>query len=105
MESGDGRHPPSRVSSSETSMHSSIRTLSLLSLLGAATLSAQGPGGPPPRAGGGGRGGRGGPGELAPAAQLLLAHTGELDLTDAQVVKLAAIARRGETQRRAMRAT
>jgi len=31
----------------------------------------------------------------------MLAHTGELDLTDAQVVKLAAIARRSEARRRA----
>jgi Spy/CpxP family protein refolding chaperone len=38
-----------------------------------------------------------------PAAQLLLAHTGELQLTDQQVVRLAAIARRTETRRRAMR--
>jgi hypothetical protein len=34
----------------------------------------------------------------------MLAHTGELDLTDAQVLKLAAIARRSEARRRSMRA-
>ena len=36
-------------------------------------------------------------------AEFLLAHTGELQLTDAQVVRLAAIARRAETRRKAMR--
>ena len=41
----------------------------------------------------------------APAAKMLLAHTGELDLTDAQVVKLAAVARRVEARRRGMRAS
>jgi hypothetical protein len=35
---------------------------------------------------------------------MLLAHTGELNLTDAQVVKLAAISRRSEARRRSMRA-
>jgi len=35
---------------------------------------------------------------------MLLAHTGPLDLTDAQVVRLAAIARRTEARRRTMRA-
>jgi Spy/CpxP family protein refolding chaperone len=81
-------------------MFSSIRSsVALLSLAAAATLSAQtpgsplpGPNGPPPA------GGRGG------SAQFMLAHTGELDLTDAQVVKLAAIARRSEARRRAGRA-
>src|SRR5438552_17012766 len=36
-------------------------------------------------------------------AEFLLAHTGELQLTDAQVVRLAAIARRTEARRNAMR--
>jgi hypothetical protein len=49
-------------------------------------------GGPPPGGGGGG-------------AEFLLAHTGDLQLTDAQVVRLAAIARRSAERRRAMRAT
>ena len=76
-------------------MFSSIRSVVVLSLAGAAALSAQGPGGPPPGPmgpppGGGSRAG----------AQFMLAHTGELDLTDAQVVKLAAIARRAEARRR-----
>jgi len=35
---------------------------------------------------------------------MLLAQTGELELTDAQVVRLAAIARRSEARRRSMRA-
>jgi hypothetical protein len=48
-------------------------------------------GGPPPGALG------------APAAQLLLAETGALQLTDAQVVRLAAIARRAEDRHRALR--
>ena len=39
------------------------------------------------------------------AAKMLLANSAELDLTDAQVVKLAAIARRGEARRRSMRAS
>ena len=74
---------------------STLRILALLSL-SAAGAAAQGPPqGPPP-----GDPGRG-PG---PAAQMLLAQTGELELTDAQVIKLAAIARRSEARRRAMRA-
>jgi hypothetical protein len=36
---------------------------------------------------------------------MLLAHTGELELTDAQVVRLAAIARRAEGRRRSLRAS
>jgi hypothetical protein len=46
-------------------------------------------------------GGRG-PGR---GAAFLLAHTGDLELTDAQVVKLAAIARRGAVRMRGIRAT
>jgi hypothetical protein len=45
------------------------------------------------------------PGRRSPAAQLLLAHTGELELTDNQVVRLAAIARRAEARRRSLRAS
>ena len=41
----------------------------------------------------------------APGAQLLLARTGELQLSDAQVVRLAAIARRSEARRVSMRST
>lgn len=77
-------------------MRSMIRTLAVLSLTSATTAFAQGsvsgaPRGDRPRG--------------APAAQMLLAHTGELGLTDAQVIRLAAIARRSETRRSTMRAS
>jgi hypothetical protein len=39
----------------------------------------------------------------APAVEMLLSHTGALQLTDAQVVRLAAIARRTEDRHRALR--
>ncbi len=42
--------------------------------------------------------------EGAPAAKLLLSNTGELGLTDQQVVRLAGIARREEARRSALRA-
>jgi Spy/CpxP family protein refolding chaperone len=74
-------------------MRIAIRSVILFSLTAATTVAAQGPGAPR-------RAGPGGP----PAAQMLLAQTGELELTDAQVVRLAAIARRSESRRRAMRA-
>lgn len=66
-------------------------------LVAGTTLGAQAPGGPgaPP---GQGRGGD------APAAEMLLANTGRLQLTDQQVLRLAAIARRGEARNEAMRA-
>jgi hypothetical protein len=69
-------------------------TLALLGLaLAAAPLAAQGPG--PQR----------GPGAGAlHGAEFLLAHTGELRLTDQQVVRLAAIARRTAERREGMRA-
>jgi hypothetical protein len=52
----------------------------------------------------GGQMGMGQPGPApAPAARFMLAHTGELNLTDAQVVKLAAIERRAEARRIATR--
>lgn len=77
-------------------MRSIIRTLAVLSLTSATTAFAQGPvpGAP-----------RGGRPVAAPAARMLLAHTGELGLTDAQVVRLAAIARRAETRRSTLRAS
>ena len=65
--------------------------------------------GPRPRMGGmggmdGGPGSqRGGPPEAL--ASHLLAHVGELKLTDQQVTKLAAIARRSDERHRAMRTT
>jgi hypothetical protein len=49
-----------------------------------------GPGGPPM-------------GPLANPAGFILGHTGELRLTDAQVVRLAGLARRAEERRQAMR--
>ena len=62
------------------------------------------PGGPPPFA----RGGAFGPGVRAPRGgaedigSFLLAHTSELKLTDQQVTRLAAIARRSGDRRQAM---
>lgn len=44
-------------------------------------------------------------GRGAPGAEMLLARTGELGLTDAQVTRLAAIARRSEARRASMRAS
>ena len=76
-------------------MRSMIRTFALISLASATTALAQGPV-PPMEAP---QGGPVGPS----AAGMLLAHTGELGLTDAQVVRLAAIARRTETRRAALR--
>ncbi len=73
-----------------------IRTVALLSLAAATSLSAQASQVPP----------SGAPASQAgPAAKLLLANTGELELTDAQVVRLAAIARRAEARRKTVRAT
>jgi Spy/CpxP family protein refolding chaperone len=71
----------------------------------AAVVSAQGPRrgfgpGPVP----GPRGGMGaGAGPTRDPAEFLLSHTGELKLTDAQVTRLAAIARRSADRRQAMR--
>jgi hypothetical protein len=79
-------------------MRTTIRAFALISLASATTAFAQGP--VPPM--GGPQQGRGPAG--APAAQMLLARTGELGLTDAQVVRLAAIARRAETRRAGLRA-
>ncbi|HEY9226103.1 MAG TPA: hypothetical protein VIP11_05620 [Gemmatimonadaceae bacterium] len=44
-----------------------------------------------------------GMGMMRDAASMFLAHTGELQLSDAQVTKLAAIARRAESREKAMR--
>src|SRR4029434_4261959 len=44
---------------------------------------------------------RGGASPVAATADFLLAHTGDLALTDAQVVRLAAISRRTEARRKA----
>jgi hypothetical protein len=74
----------------------------------AAALPAQQPGGgqprPGPMAGPGAMGRRSGGGGAEDPAQFLLAHTGEFRLTDAQVTRLAAIARRSTERRRSLRA-
>jgi Spy/CpxP family protein refolding chaperone len=75
-------------------MHLRIRLIALLSFAAATTAAAQGPVSPAPGARGAG----------APATKLLLSHTGELELTDAQVVRLAAIERRSHARRKALRA-
>lgn len=77
-------------------MQSTIRFITLLSAVASATLAAQVPAAPPsqpPR-----------PTTGVPAAKLLLSNTGELELTDQQVVRLAAIARRSEARRKSLRA-
>jgi Spy/CpxP family protein refolding chaperone len=68
----------------------------------AAVVGAQGTGrrfGPRPMPGAGGPGA----GPTEDPAEFLLSHTGELTLTDAQVTRLAAIARRSADRRRALR--
>ena len=74
-------------------------------LVAGSTLSAQqpmmGPGGPPP--GGAPMGATAGMGPRG-GATFLLAHTGDLQLTDQQVVKLAGIARRESARRKSMMA-
>lgn len=71
-------------------------------LVAGSTLSAQqpmpGPGGPPPGAAMNGQGPMAG-------ASFLLARTGDLQLTDQQVVRLAAIARREGARRKSLMAT
>lgn len=68
----------------------------IFSLAGAAPLAAQAPArAPGPTAGGAPIG--------APGVEMLLSQTGALQLTDAQVVRLAAIARRAEDRHRALR--
>jgi len=47
--------------------------------------------------------GGGGPGPGVPGIEMFLSQTGPLQLTDAQVVKLAAIARRADERHRALR--
>jgi len=78
-----------------------VRSL-LVVVTGAASAAAQAPRGPAPE----GMPGAGGPPPAAlDGATFLLAHTGELQLTDQQVVRLAAIARRTESRHRTLRAT
>lgn len=76
-----------------------MRTIAILMLTASAVAAAQNPPPPPPM----GRGAPGGAGGDR-SAQMLLARSAELDLTDAQVVKLAAITRRSEARRRTLRA-
>lgn len=78
----------------------SVRIALLTSLVAGAPLAAQVPRAMPP-----GVGPEPGARSTARSAQFFLAHTGELQLTDQQVVRLAAIARRAETRRQALRAT
>lgn len=78
-------------------MRNSIGIIALLMAV-AAPLAAQGAGAPMGA-------GQAPAGPIPPAARFMLAHTGELNLTDAQVVKLAAIERRAEARRSATRAS
>ena len=83
-----------------------ILGVALACAAGGLTLGAQQPGGgmargPTRRPGGMGHVGGG---AIDDPAQFLLAHTGELKLTDAQVTRLAAIARRSAERRRSVRA-
>ena len=90
-------------------MHTLARAVCLMTssvmLFAAATVpvAAQPSPGPGGRPGPMARGpGGGGANPVAAAADFLLARTGELALTDAQVVRLAAISRRTEARRKAM---
>jgi hypothetical protein len=87
-----------------------MRRIAFLALAGlalaAAPLAAQGPGAPMGAPGDGPMMGGPPPGPPMgppPAADFLLGHTGELKLTDQQVVRLAAIARRAADRRQAAR--
>ena len=100
-------------------MHMLARAVGLLMVI-ATTSIAQRPGAPPGdrpgnrpgdgpgpgrgigmmMPGGPGRGPAGGP--VGATADFLLAHTGDLALTDAQVVRLAAISRRADARRKTM---
>src|ERR1051325_6264204 len=96
---------------------SRLITATVLTLASTMSLNAQRPGAPPggrpPARGQGGGGGAMAPmdgpmmgamgGPLGNTAQFLLAHTGDLKLTDQQVVRLAAIARRADERGRSMR--
>lgn len=76
--------------------------------LAAVTVEAQEAGGLPPGRGRpafgmiAGMPGRGGASPIGATADFLLAHTGDLALSDAQVVRLAAISRRTEARRKAL---
>jgi hypothetical protein len=83
-------------------MPTRIPAVALLLAVATASLGAQ------PRGGRRGPGfapggpGRGGASPIGATADFLLAHTGDLALTDAQVVRLAAISRRTDARRKAM---
>jgi hypothetical protein len=83
-----------------------MRRTALLTVLALAlatgTLAAQGGPGAMGAPGGGPMGPPPGP-PPPPAAEVFLGHTGELKLTDAQVVRLAGIARRAAERREAQR--
>ena len=79
-----------------------VRTAMALTLAGGSVLAAQGPGGPG-APGGQGMGMGAQPAGAPRTAEYFLAHVGELQLTDAQVTRLAAIARRAESRRQAQR--
>jgi hypothetical protein len=87
-------------------MHTLARAVGTLLFVAAATVEAQQPGSPPWPGGrpafgmmAGAPGGGSSP--VGATADFLLAHTGDLALTDAQVVRLAAISRRTEARRKA----
>lgn len=79
-----------------------IPAVSLLLVLATASLGAQPRAGRPGPGFGPGGPGRGGASPIGATADFLLAHTGDLALTDAQVVRLAAISRRTDARRKAM---
>lgn len=78
-----------------------VRAGLAMTLVAGALAGAQGPGGP---GGMPGSGPEGRPMAGGRAAEQFLARVGELGLSDAQVTRLAAIARRSETRRVAQRA-
>ena len=83
-------------------MRTFVRTISItiVAMTAASAVFAQ-PGGPR-RADGPGPRPAGGASPTLAAADFLLAHTGDLALTDAQVVRLAAISRRVDARRKAL---
>jgi hypothetical protein len=89
-------------------MYTPARALGLLMVIAATSLSAQAPNEPRGRGGRPGPGmmpggpARGGASPIGSTADFLLAHTGDLALTDAQVVRLAAISRRTDARRKAL---
>ena len=98
--------PPSHANPRMTPL---TRVVSAALLLAAASTVAAQPSSPPRRGGRPAGVGitpsaefRGRAGPVAATADFLLAHTGELSLTDAQVVRLAGIARRTEARRKAL---